>query len=58
MFVGRFAVGLAAKKATPGLSLGTLFLAAQWLDLIWPVFALTGIERVRVQHGVSTFEDG
>ena len=53
MFVGHFAVGLAAKKATPGLSLGTLFLAAQWLDLIWPVFVLTGIERVRVQHGAT-----
>jgi hypothetical protein len=28
MFIGHFAVGLAAKKASPKISLGTLFLAA------------------------------
>jgi hypothetical protein len=40
---------LAAKKASPKLSLGTSFLAAQWLDLIWPLLVLTGVERVRVE---------
>jgi len=34
MFIGHFGVGLAAKKFSPRASLGTLFFAAQFLDLI------------------------
>jgi len=34
MFIGHFGVGLGAKKAAPGVSLGMLFLAAQFLDLL------------------------
>jgi membrane-bound metal-dependent hydrolase YbcI (DUF457 family) len=45
MFLGHFAVALAAKKAAPRLSLGTAILAAQWLDLLWPVLLLTGTEK-------------
>ena len=36
MFIGHFAVGFGAKSAAPRVSLGTLFLAAQWIDLLWP----------------------
>ncbi len=46
MFIGHFAVALAAKRAAPRASLGTLTLAAQLLDLLWPVFLLAGFERV------------
>lgn len=53
MFIGHFAVGFAAKKFLPGASLGTLFLAAQWVDLIWPIFVLTGLEVVRVEPGIT-----
>lgn len=42
MFIGHFGVGLGAKKAAPRVSLGTLFLAAQFLDLLWPTFLLLG----------------
>jgi hypothetical protein len=55
MFLGHFAVGLAAKRVAPGTSLGTLFAAAQLLDLVWPVFVLVGIERVRVDPGNTAF---
>ena len=48
MFVGHFAVGLAAKRLTPYTSLGTLVVAVQLLDLIWPTFLMLGIERVRI----------
>lgn len=51
MFVGHFGVGLLAKQAAPRLSLGTLFLAAQWADLLWPVLLLLGIETVQVNPG-------
>jgi hypothetical protein len=53
MFIGHFAVGLAAKKISPKLSLGVLFVACQLLDLIWPVLVLTGIERVSVDHSAT-----
>jgi len=48
MFLGHFGVALAAKKAAPTTSLGTLVFAAQFADLLWPVLLLFGIERVRI----------
>jgi hypothetical protein len=48
MFIGHFAVGLAAKKASPKINLGLLFIACQLLDLIWPVLVLLGVEKVSV----------
>ena len=46
MFVGHYAVALAAKRAAPKTSLGTLFFAAQLADMLWPVLLLFGLERV------------
>lgn len=46
MFIGHFGLGLAAKKTTPRISLGTLFIAAQFLDLLWPTLLLLNIEHV------------
>ncbi len=51
MFIGHFAVGLAAKKVSPRISLGTFFLAAQFLDLLWPLFILVGLEHARIDPG-------
>ena len=48
MFIGHFGVGFAAKAVAPKTSLGTLFLAAQFIDLLWPTFLLLGIESVRI----------
>lgn len=55
MFVGHFAVGFAAKKAAPKISLGVLFVACQALDLIWPVLVLTGVEQVQVDASATAF---
>lgn len=51
MFLGHFGLGLAAKRASSKTSLGTLWMAAQFLDLIWPIFLLLGIERVEIDPG-------
>ena len=51
MFIGHFGVALAAKKAAPNTSLGTLILAAQFLDFLWPIFVLLGVEHVRIVTG-------
>jgi LexA-binding, inner membrane-associated putative hydrolase len=55
MFIGHFAVALAAKRAAPRASLGTLVLAAQFLDILWPVLLLAGIERVEIRPGDTAF---
>jgi hypothetical protein len=53
MFVGHFAAGLAAKRVAPQLSLGVLFLAAQFADVLWPFFVAAGLETVRIAPGVT-----
>ena len=55
MFIGHFAVAFAAKRTAPAASLGTLILAAQFLDGLWPVFLLLGIERVEIRPGDTAF---
>ena len=53
MFIGHFAIGLAAKKVEPAVSLGTLFLSAQFLDLLWPTLLLLDAEHVSIEPGIS-----
>ena len=53
MFIGYFAVGFAAKTVAPRLSLGGLFLAVQFVDLLWPLFILVGIEHVLIAPGIA-----
>jgi len=48
MFLGHFALALGAKRAAPATSLGTLILAAQLVDLLWPTLLLLGLETVRI----------
>jgi hypothetical protein len=55
MFIGHFAVAFAAKPAAPSTSLGTLFFACEWVDLVWPAFLLGGLERVAIRPGVTAF---
>lgn len=53
MFVGHFGVGLGGRSLTPRVSLGTWFLAVQFVDLVWPVFLLLGWEHVRITPGYT-----
>lgn len=53
MFVGHFGLGFGAKAAAPRTSLGSLLLASQFADLLWPVLLLLGIERVRILPGAT-----
>ena len=55
MFIGHYAVALAAKKAAPRTSLGTLFMAAQFADLLWPLLLLAGVEHVQPVQSESPF---
>ena len=53
MFIGHYAVAFAAKKPAPKTSLGTLFLSAQFLDHLWPIFSILGLEHVRIAPGIT-----
>jgi hypothetical protein len=55
MFVGHLALGLAAKRVTPRVSLAVLFSAAQLADILWPVFIAIGVEQVRIAPGITAF---
>ena len=55
MFLGHFGLGFAGKKVDRRPSLGTYFLAAQFIDLLWPFFLLAGIEQVEVEVGNTAF---
>jgi hypothetical protein len=53
MFLGHFAVALGAKRLAPGASLGTLFLACQLADLVWPNLVLGGVEHLEIAPGAT-----
>jgi membrane-bound metal-dependent hydrolase YbcI (DUF457 family) len=53
VFIGHFAVALAAKRAVPEVSLGTLLLAAQLADLVWPTLVLLGFEQFAIRPGIT-----
>src|SRR5438046_8863770 len=55
MFIGHYAVALAAKRVALRTSLGTLFAATSLADLLWPVFLLFGWEQAHVVPGPNPF---
>lgn len=55
MFIGHFGAGLAAKGIDNKPSLGTLFFASQFIDLIWAIFLLLGLEHVKLDPGNTAF---
>jgi hypothetical protein len=53
MFVGHYGVSFAAKKLEQSIPLWVLFLAVQFLDVLWAPFVLLGIEKVRIVPGIT-----
>lgn len=54
VFIGHYGVGFALKKLNNQLSLGLLFLAVQLPDILWNIFVLLGIEKVRIAKEFTT----
>lgn len=53
MFLGHFALAMAAKRVAPKASLGMLVLSAQFADCLWPALLILGIEEVRIVPGIT-----
>jgi hypothetical protein len=51
MFIGHFAVALAAKRVVPKTSVGMLIAAALLPDVVWPALVLLGVEKVVIEPG-------
>jgi membrane-bound metal-dependent hydrolase YbcI (DUF457 family) len=53
LFIGHFAIGFASKRFAPRTSLATLIAAPLFLDILFPVFVLTGLEHARIAPGTT-----
>jgi len=52
MFLGHYGIAFAAKRSAPRASLGALTFAAQFLDELWPILLLLGVEQVKIVPGL------
>jgi hypothetical protein len=55
MFIGHYGVSFAAKRCSPRTSLGVLFLAVQLLDVLFSIFVLMGVEKLRIVPGFTEY---
>jgi hypothetical protein len=53
MFAGHYGVSFAAKPLAPSVPLWIWFLAVQWMDVVWSVLVLLGVEKVRIVPGFT-----
>lgn len=51
MFVGHYGVAFAVKRWEPRIPVWLLFIAAQFIDILWAPFVLLGVEHARVVPG-------
>jgi hypothetical protein len=53
LFTGHYSFSFAGKRADKRIPLWLLFLAVQWIDVMWSIFVLLGIEKVRIVPGIT-----
>ena len=53
MFIGHYGPALAAKPLEKRLPLWLLFLAVQWLDVVWSVLVMLRVEKLRIVKGFT-----
>lgn len=53
MFVGHYSASFAGKAIEKRIPLWLLFIAVQFVDVLWAIFVLLGIEKVRIVPGIT-----
>ncbi len=53
MFVGHYGPGFVAKQLKGSIPLWVLFIAAQWLYVVWCTLVLLGINKVQILGGYA-----
>lgn len=59
MFLGHYGLAFGAKKVAPRVSLPILFVAVEFVDILWPFLLLLDVEKVKIHPGfteVTPFE--
>lgn len=55
MFIGHYGAALAIRSADDSPSLGKLFIAVQWVDVLFTIFVLVGLEKIRIVPGFTEY---
>lgn len=53
MFVGHYGPSFAIKAVRPAIPLWLLFISVQFIDVVWSILILLGIEKVRIVPGIT-----
>jgi hypothetical protein len=53
MFVGHYGVSFAMRPEAKRVPLWVWFIAVQWMDVVWSVLVLLGVEKVRIVPGFT-----
>jgi hypothetical protein len=53
MFIGHYGVSFAARSTQTRVPLWVWFIAVQWMDIVWSVLVLLGIEKLRIVPGFT-----
>lgn len=53
MFIGHYGVAFGSRAVGQRVPLWVYFLAVQWVDILWCVLVLLGVERVHIEPGVN-----
>lgn len=53
MFTGHYSASFAGRAAEKRIPLWVLFIAVQFIDVLWSIFVLLGIEKVRIVPGIT-----
>jgi hypothetical protein len=53
VFIGHYGPAFGAKAAAPRIPLWVCFIAVQWLDVIWSILVIAGIEKMKVVPGFT-----
>jgi hypothetical protein len=53
MFVGHYGISFAARATEGRLPLWLWFIGVQWMDIVWSVLVLLGIEKLRIVPGYT-----
>ncbi len=53
MFVGHYGVAFAARRVGGRVPLWVWFVSVQWMDVVWSVLVLLGIEKLRIVPGFT-----
>jgi hypothetical protein len=53
MLIGHYGASLLVRRVDPKLRVSAIFVAAQWMDIVWCVLVLVGLEHLRIVPGIT-----